>query len=54
MLCRPRIGGVNIFFGLAIIWLAAVLWAGHRADLSTASGFAQVIAASLALLLHHT
>lgn len=53
MLLHLRAGSVYTLVGLAIVWLSSVLWAGHKRDWSTAWAFGQLLAASLALLLHH-
>jgi len=54
MLRHLRAGGVWTLFGLAIVWLRSIIWAGETKDWSTAWAFGQVLAASIALLLHHT
>lgn len=53
MLLHLKVGSVYTLTGLAIVWLGSVLWAGHRGDWSTALAFGQLLAASLALILHH-
>lgn len=47
-------GSVWTLFGLAVIWFGSIMWAGQTRDWSTAWAFGQVLAASIALLLHHT
>ena len=47
-------GSVWTLFGLATVWLGSIIWAGHTKKWSTAWAFGQVLAASIALLLHHT
>lgn len=49
-----RTGSVYTWTGLAVVWLASVLWAGPKGDWQTAWAFGQLLAASLALILHHT
>lgn len=53
MLRHLKVGSVYTLTGLATVWLGSVLWAGHRGDWSTALAFGQLLAASLALMLHH-
>lgn len=53
MLLHVRVGVIYTLVGLAVVWLGSVLWAGHRGDWSTALAFGQLLAASLALILHH-
>jgi hypothetical protein len=53
MLLHLKVGSVYTLAGLAVVWLSSVLWAGHRGDWSTALAFGQLLAASLALILHH-
>lgn len=53
MLLHVRVGIIYTLVGLAVVWLGSVLWAGHRGDWSTALAFGQLLAASLALILHH-
>ena len=53
LLLHLRAGSVYTLVGLAIVWAGSVLWAGHRGDWSTAWAFGQLLAASLALMLHH-
>lgn len=53
MLLHVKVGSIYTLTGLAIVWLGSVLWAGHRGDWSTALAFGQLLAASLALILHH-
>ncbi|KAK5714942.1 hypothetical protein LTR15_010358 [Elasticomyces elasticus] len=47
-------GSVWSLFGVAVVWLGAIVWAGHTKDWSTAWAFGQVLAASVALLVYHT
>jgi len=54
MLRHFRAGCVWTVFGLAIVWLGSIIWAGETKDWSTAWASGQVLAASIALLLHHT
>lgn len=54
MLRHVKIASIYTVMGLAVVWLGSVLWAGHRGDWSTALAFGNLLAASLALLLHHT
>lgn len=54
MLLHVRVGSIYTLVVLAVVWLGSVLWAGHRGDWSTALAFGQLLAASFALLLHHS
>lgn len=39
------------WFGIAVIWLCAVLWRGGGGDWGTALAFAQVVAASFSIAI---
>lgn len=40
----------GIWLSVAVVWLGTLLWAEERGDWSTAMGFGQLLAASVALL----
>ncbi|KAK3638716.1 hypothetical protein LTR56_006723 [Elasticomyces elasticus] len=54
MLRHARAGGVWTVFGVAVVWLGSLIWAGQTRDWGTAWAFGQVLAASVALLVYHT
>ncbi|KAK4966742.1 hypothetical protein LTR42_011053 [Elasticomyces elasticus] len=54
MLQHVRAGGVWTIFGVAVVWLGSLIWAGQTRDWGTAWAFGQVLAASVALLVYHT
>jgi hypothetical protein len=43
----------SAWFGIAVIWFCLILWKGEGGDWGTAFAFAQVVAASISIVIFY-